>query len=351
MKEKILGNKEIDKSFTFDDVLVLPRYSEVLPREVDVSTYLTKKIKLNIPVISAAMDTVTEARLAVAIAQAGGIGIIHKNMPVSKQVEEIKYVKRSENSIIQDPYTLSPDQTIRETKDLMQEKNISGVPVVDKKGRLVGIITGRDMRSENDLSKKVESVMTKNVITGKENCTLAEAKKILLQHKIKKLPIVNKNGILTGLITYKDIQKEEANPHACKDERGRLRVGGAIGAGKDVLSHAKALIDAGVDVLVLDSAHGHSKGIIEATKQIKKSYPKVQLIVGNVATGEGALALARAGADGIKVGVGPGSICTTRIIAGIGVPQLSAIINAKDTLRKNKYDVPIIAEESDIVEI
>lgn len=344
MKDKILGNKEIDKSFTFDDVLVLPRYSEVLPREVDVSTYLTKKIKLNIPVISAAMDTVTEARLAVAIAQAGGIGIIHKNMPVAKQVEEIKYVKRSENSIILDPYTLSPNQTIRETQDLMQEKNISGVPVVDDKGKLVGIITGRDMRSENDLSKKVEQVMTKNVITGKENCTLTEAKKILLQHKIKKLPIVNKSGALIGLITYKDIQKEEANPHACKDERGRLRVGGAIGAGKDVLTHAKALIDAGVDVLVLDSAHGHSKGIIEATKQIKKSYPKVQLIVGNVATGEGALALAKAGADGIKVGVGPGSICTTRIIAGIGVPQLSAIINAKETLKRNKYDVPIIAD-------
>lgn len=344
MKGKIKENKEIKKSFTFDDVLVLPRYSEILPREVDISTQLTKKIKLNIPIVSAAMDTVTEARLAVAMAQAGGIGVIHKNMTLHRQVEEIKFVKRSENSIILDPHTLLQDQTLKEAKLLMQEKNISGVPVVDNKNKLIGILTGRDMRSEDDMSKKIKDIMTKNVITGPEKCTLHQAKKILLQHKIKKLPIVNKKGILTGLITYKDIQKEEANPNACKDERGRLRVGGAIGAGKDVVERAKSLIDAGVDVLVLDSAHGHSKGIIEATKKIKKMFPKVQLIVGNVATGLGALALAKAGADAIKVGVGPGSICTTRIIAGIGVPQLTAIINVKETLRKNKFDIPIIAD-------
>jgi IMP dehydrogenase len=344
MKSKSGKRQEIKESLTFDDVLVVPRYSEILPREVLINTQLTRKIKLNIPIVSAAMDTVTEARLAVAIAQAGGIGIIHKNMLIDMQVEQVRQVKRSENSIIQDPYTLSSEVTLKEATEYMRVKNTSGMPVIDKNGHVVGIITGRDLRSENDLQKKVNSVMTKKVITALEGCTPIEAKKILLKHKIKKLPIVNKYGILVGLITYKDIQKEEANPNACKDERGRLRVGAALGAGPNALPYAKALVDAGVDVLVLDSAHGHSKGIIDLTFKIKKTHPKIQLIVGNVATGAGAVALARAGADAIKVGVGPGSICTTRIIAGIGMPQLSAVMNAKVALDSAKLDIPIIAD-------
>lgn len=344
MKKKPLNNRQIEESLTFDDVLVLPRYSEVLPKEVKVSTRLTKKITLNIPIVSAAMDTVTESRLAVAIAQAGGIGIIHKNMPLLNQVDQVRQVKRSENSIIQDPYTLSPEATLKEATILMKEKGISGMPIVEKNGKLVGIITSRDMRSETDLSKSVSSIMSRNLITAPISCTLSQAKKILLQNKIKKLPIVDKNGILTGLITYKDIQKEEQNPNACKDERGRLRVGAAIGAGADVLTRAKALLDAGADVLVLDSAHGHSKGIIDATKKIKKAYPKAQLVVGNIATADAALALARAGASAIKVGVGPGSICTTRIIAGIGAPQLSAVMNVSKALAKAGFDIPVIAD-------
>jgi IMP dehydrogenase len=344
MKKKPSKYTPIEESLTFDDVLIIPRYSEILPRDVKVTTQLTKKISLNIPIISAAMDTVTEARLAVAVAQAGGIGIIHKNMPLSMQVDQVKHVKRSENSIIHDPYTLLPTATLKEATQLMREKGISGMPIVDQNGKLVGIITSRDMRSENDLSKKVSQIMTRDLVTAGESCTLTEAKKILLSRKIKKLPIINKKGILVGLITFKDIQKEEANPNACKDERGRLRVGAAIGAGPQALVSAEALIKAGVDVLVLDSAHGHSKGIIDALKQIKKKFPKAQVIVGNVATGEAGVALARAGADAIKVGVGPGSICTTRIIAGIGVPQLSAIMNVRDALDASKYDVPVIAD-------
>jgi IMP dehydrogenase len=344
MKNKVLKRAPIEESLTFDDVLIIPAYSETLPRDVSVESFLTKKIKINVPIVAAAMDTVTEARLAIALAQSGGIGIIHKNMPLSAQVDQVKHVKRSENSIIQDPYTLSSDSTLAEATNVMKEKGISGMPIIDAKGVLVGILTSRDMRSETDLSKKVSVVMSRNLITAPETCTLAMAKKVLLHNKIKKLPIVNKQGKLVGLITYKDIQKEEANPHACKDERGRLRVGAAIGVGSNVLESAGALLSAGADVLVLDSAHGHSKGIIEATKKIKKAYPKAQVIVGNVATGAGAVALAKAGADAIKVGVGPGSICTTRIIAGIGVPQLSAIMNAKEALSKAGYDVPIIGD-------
>jgi IMP dehydrogenase len=342
--KKVKSTKKIEESLTFDDVLVKPRYSEIHPKDTNVSTKLTKKINLNIPVISAAMDTVTEARLAVAIAQAGGIGIIHKNMSIEEQVEQVRFVKRSENSIISDPYILSPEDTLLEATNLMKEKNISGMPIVDKNRKLVGILTSRDMRSETDLSKKVSQIMTKDLIVVQEKCTLAQAKKILLAHKIKKLPIINKKGILVGLITYKDIEKEIANPNACKDEKGRLRVGAAIGANKDALRNAKALVSAGVDVLVLDSAHGHSKNIIDITKQIKKLHPKIDLIVGNVATGDGAVALAKAGADGVKVGVGPGSICTTRIVAGIGMPQLSAIIEAKNALKNNGYKIPIIAD-------
>lgn len=339
-----IKREEIRESLTFDDVLVVPRYSEVLPREVSTITQLTKKIKLNIPIISAAMDTVTEARLAIAIAQAGGIGIIHKNMPILEQVEQVRHVKRSENSIILDPYTLSPNITLREATEYMKKKKVSGMPVVEGGGKLVGIITGRDLRSETDLSQKVDKVMTKEVRTADEGCTLLEAKKILLQYKIKKLPIISSKGVLVGLITYKDIQNEEANPNACKDQRGRLRVGAAVGAGINALANVRALIEAGVDVLVLDSAHGHSRGIIDITSKIKKTYPKIQLIAGNVATGDGAVALAKAGADAVKVGVGPGSICTTRIIAGIGMPQLSAIMNVRAALEKSGYNIPIIAD-------
>ncbi len=344
MVKKLLKRAPIEESLTFDDVLIVPRYSEIHPRSVKTTTKLTKKITLNIPIISAAMDTVTEARLAVAIAQCGGIGIIHKNMPLALQVEQVRQVKRSENSIIHDPYTLEPTATLKDATDLMKEKGISGMPIVEKNGKLVGILTSRDMRSVTDLSKKISEVMTRNLVVVNEKCTLVQAKNTLLKNKIKKLPIVNKKGILIGLITYKDIQKEEANPNACKDERGRLRVGAAISVNKDALLHAKALVGAGVDVIVLDSAHGHSKNIIDTTHSIKKLYPKIQIIVGNIATGEGAVALARAGADAIKVGVGPGSICTTRIIAGIGVPQLSAIMNVKDALIRAKYDIPVIAD-------
>ncbi len=335
---------QIKESLTFDDVLIVPRYSEILPRDVNVSTKLTKSITLNIPIISAAMDTVTESRLAIAIAQTGGLGIIHKNMTVERQVMEVMSVKRSENAIIEDPFTLSPNATLEEARELMNSKKIGGTPIVDDKGMLVGIVTSRDLRSETNLQKKVQDIMTKNPTTASEGCSLAEAKKILEQGKIKKLPIVNKKGVLVGLITYKDICKAEEYPNACRDTRGRLRVGAAIGVGSDLLERTQALVEAGVDVLVLDSAHGESKGILEATKNIKSKYKNLQLIVGNVATGEGALSIARAGADAVKVGVGPGSICTTRIIAGIGVPQLSAIMDVSNALKEAKYEIPIIAD-------
>ncbi len=264
MKTKII------ESLTFDDVLVIPAYSEVLPRDVSTKTQLTKKITLNIPIISAAMDTVTESRLAIAVAQAGGLGIIHKNMPLARQVAEVKKVKRSENGIIQDPFTLNPDATILDAYELMKMHSIGGIPVVDTNNMLLGIVTDRDMRSEKDQSKSVSTVMTKNPVSVTGSCSLVEAKKILEQKKIKKLPVVDKNGILIGLITHKDIIKEETHPNACKDERGRLRVGAAIGVSADLMERVKALLDAGADVLVLDSAHGHSKGIIDATKNIKK---------------------------------------------------------------------------------
>jgi IMP dehydrogenase len=344
MKNKLSKREPVVESLTFDDVLVVPRYSEILPKDVSVVTHLTKKITLNIPIVSAAMDTVTESKMAIAVAQAGGIGIIHKNMSLEAQVDKIREVKRSENSIIQDPYTLSSEATLEYAREYMQEKGVSGMPIINESGKLVGIVTGRDMRSETNLSKKVKDVMTKDLITAPESCTLVQAKEILLKHKIKKLPIVNSKGILTGLVTYKDVQKEETHPHACKDERGRLRVGAAIGVGVDILARVKALIEAGVDVLVLDSAHGHSKGIIDATKTIKKAFPKTQVVVGNIATGAAAIALAKAGADAVKVGVGPGSICTTRIVAGIGVPQLSAVMNVADALKTIKSTIPVIAD-------
>ncbi len=334
----------MSESLTFDDVLVVPRYSEILPREVNVSTKLTKNITLNIPIISSAMDTVTESRLAIALAQAGGIGIIHKNMSAESQAFEVARVKRSENAIIEDPFKLDPNSTLAEARKLMNDKNIGGVPIVEENGMLVGIVTSRDLRSETNLEKKVKDIMTKNPVTAHEGCSLVDAREILEHNKIKKLPLVDKKGMLVGLITYKDILKSEAHPYACRDNRGRLRVGGAIGVNADTLERTAMLISAGVDVLVLDSAHGDSKGIVEATKNIKKHFPKVDLIVGNVATGEGAVAIARAGADAVKVGVGPGSICTTRIIAGVGVPQLTAIMNVCEALKDSKFDIPVIAD-------
>ncbi len=290
------------------------------------------------------MDTVTESRLAIAIAQNGGLGIVHKNMPIEKQAGKVRTVKRFENAIIEDPFTLNQDATLADANRLMKTKRIGGIPIVENDGKLVGIITGRDMSATKDFSKPVSSVMTKKLVTAREGCSMNEAKIILETNRIKKLPIVNKKGILIGLITYKDILNKEIYPDACKDMRGRLRVGAAIGVGSEMMERVEALIKADVDVLVLDSAHGHSKGIIDATKTIKKKYKNVQLIVGNIATAEGAIALARAGADAVKVGVGPGSICTTRVISGIGMPQLSAIMNARDGLKKIKSNIPIIAD-------
>jgi IMP dehydrogenase len=344
VSSKVVKRGPITESLTFDDVLVVPAYSDVLPRDVSIKTNLTKSIQLNVPIISAAMDTVTESKLAIAMAQNGGLGIIHKNMTIDRQASEVRAVKRFENAIIEDPFTLRSDATLADANKLMKIKNIGGVPILDNDGKLVGIITGRDMRATTDLSKPVASVMTRDLVTAGEGCSMNEAKKILESNRIKKLPIVDKAGKLVGLITYKDVLNKEIYPDACKDSRGRLRVGAAIGVSTDMMERVEALMDAGVDVMVLDSAHGHSKGIIDATKKIKSKFKNAQLVVGNVATGDGAVALARAGADAVKVGVGPGSICTTRIISGIGVPQLSAVSNAVEALRKAKLNIPVIAD-------
>lgn len=336
-------NKLAGESLTFDDVLVLPRYSEILPREVDTATQLTRNIRINVPIVSAAMDTVTESTMAIAMARAGGIGMIHKNMSILQQAKEVVKVKRSESGMIQNPITLSGDASLNDALKLMKEHHIGGIPVVDSKGMLVGIITNRDLRFEKNTNKKVKDVMTKeNVVTGKEGTDLIKAEAILQKHKIEKLPIVDKKGYLVGLITYKDIQKVKSHPKACKDKFGRLLVGAAVGITADTLDRVKALVDAEVDVITLDTAHGHSKGVINELKKIKKAFPGLEVIVGNIATGAAAKALADAGADAIKVGVGPGSICTTRIIAGIGVPQLSAIMDSAAAVQG--MGVPIIAD-------
>ena len=336
--------KIVYEAYTFDDLLLEPAYSEVLPKDVDVSTWLTPKIKLNIPLISAAMDTVTESRMAISIAREGGIGVIHRNMSIEEQVKEVERVKKSESGMIYDPVTVSPDTPIKQDLKLMEEYKISGIPVVEGKERkLLGIVTNRDLRFESDLSRPVREVMTtENLITAKPGITLEEAKKILHQHRIEKLLIVDEEFCLKGLITIKDIEKIIKYPNACKDELGRLRVGAAIGVGKDRLAHAEALLKAGCDVLFIDSAHGHTKNVIETIKEIKHHFPNCQLVAGNVATAEGAGALIKAGADGIKVGIGPGSICTTRIVAGIGVPQLTAIHNC--AVVAEKYGIPVIAD-------
>ena len=335
-------NKVIKEGLTFDDVLLVPQKSQVTPDMIDLKTRLTKNITLNIPLMSAAMDTVTESAMAIAVAREGGIGVIHKNMTIEAQATEVDKVKRSEHGIITDPFYLSPDHTLEEADKLMGKYRISGVPIcVDKK--LIGIITNRDLRFEEDFSKKIGDVMTKeNLITAPSGTTLSEAQEILRHHKIEKLPIVDKNGFLKGLITIKDIEKSVKYPNAAKDINGRLLVAAAIGVTKDILERAKALADAQVDAFVLDSAHGHSKNILDAVSLVKKEFPHISLIAGNIATGEAAEDLIKAGADAIKVGIGPGSICTTRVVAGIGVPQITAVNDVYEVAKK--YDIPVIAD-------
>lgn len=336
-------SKFVAEGLTYDDVLLIPAYSEVLPREVDTSSFLTKKIRLNIPLVSAAMDTVTEAQLAIAMAQAGGLGMLHKNMSISKQAEEVRKVKRSESGMIQDPVTLNEDAIVADALKIIKEYKIGGIPVVSNDGKLKGIITNRDLRFQKESSRPVSEVMTKvNLITAPKGTTLTQAEEILQNHKIEKLPVVDKDGVLIGLITFKDIQKFKNFPNACKDELGRLRVGAAVGVTPDTMERVDALVKAGVDVIAIDTAHGHSKGVIDKLKEVKAKYPDLQVIAGNIATGEAAKALADAGADGVKVGIGPGSICTTRIIAGVGVPQLYAVYEAAKALRGT--GVPVIAD-------
>ncbi|MHB1277306.1 MAG: IMP dehydrogenase [Bacteroidia bacterium] len=336
-------NKIIGESLTFDDVLVVPAYSDILPREVNTSTKLTRDLSINIPIVSAAMDTVTESGLAIVLAQVGGIGILHKNMSIEKQALEVRRVKRSESGMIVDPITLSPDDTIGTALEIMKENKIGGIPVVTAGKKLVGILTNRDLRFEHDRERKVKDVMTsENLITAPMGTSLQQAEEILKQYRIEKLPVVDQYGIITGLITYKDILKHSDNPLANKDSLGRLMVGAAVGIKAETLERVEALVAAGVDVITIDTAHGHSVYVAQELKRVKAKFPDLQIIVGNVATGAAAKHLADAGADAVKVGVGPGSICTTRIIAGIGVPQLSAIMDAAHAL--NGTGIPIIAD-------
>ena len=330
------------QGLTFDDVLLIPRKSDVLPSNVDLSTNITKKIKLNIPLMTAAMDTVTESPMAIAIAREGGIGIIHKNMSVEEQAIEVDKVKRSENGVIADPFYLSPENTLEDADKLMGKFKISGVPVTEG-GKLVGIITNRDLRFENDFSKKIkESMTSENLITAPAGTTLAQAQEILRKHKIEKLPLTDENGMLKGLITIKDIEKSVRYPNSCRDSSGRLVAGAGVGITANMMDRVKALVDASVDLIVLDSAHGHSQNIINAVDKIKSAYPDLQLVAGNIATPEAAEDLIKAGADAVKVGIGPGSICTTRVVAGIGVPQITAINDVYECAKK--YGIPIIAD-------
>ncbi|MFR6023087.1 MAG: IMP dehydrogenase [Oscillospiraceae bacterium] len=337
------NNRIVGEGLTFDDVLLVPAESNVLPPDVDLSTNLTKSIKLNIPIMSAAMDTVTEYRMAIAIAREGGIGVIHKSMPIDMQAEQVDMVKRSENGVITNPFYLGPDNTLGEADALMGKFRISGVPIVDKSGKLIGIITNRDMKFEEDMSRPISDVMTsEHLVTGREGTTLEEAKEILRRHKIEKLPIVDEEFHLKGLITIKDIEKVVKYPNSAKDRHGRLLCAAAIGVTNDILDRAGALVAAGADALVLDSAHGHSANIMRCVGLVKEHFPDVGLIAGNVATAEGTEALIKAGADCVKVGIGPGSICTTRVVSGIGVPQITAIMQSAEMA--DKYGVPIIAD-------
>ncbi len=334
--------KIIGESITFDDVLLVPSYSEVIPNEVDLSTYLTKTVRLNIPMMSASMDTVTEHRMAIAMARQGGIGIIHKNMSIAAQAEEVDKVKRSENGVITDPFYLSPEHTLAEANELMGKFRISGVPITEGK-KLVGIITNRDLKFETDFTKKIkESMTSESLITAKEGITLEEAKKILAKARKEKLPIVDDNFNLKGLITIKDIEKQIKYPMSAKDEKGRLLCGAGVGITSNVLERVEALIKAQVDVIVLDSSHGHSANVIRCLKMIKEAYPELPVIAGNIATGQAARDLIEAGADAVKVGIGPGSICTTRVVSGIGVPQVSAIMDCYEVAKE--YGIPVIAD-------
>ncbi len=339
----IFNEKFTAEGFTYDDVLLLPAYSEVLPREVDTSTQFSRNIRLNIPIVTAAMDTVTDSVMAIAIAQEGGIGVLHKNMSIEDQATEVKKVKRAENGMILDPITLQEGALVMDAFNIIKEYKIGGIPVVDKNNKLVGIVTNRDLRFERDLNKPIAEIMTsENLITTTEFTDFEKAADILQEYKIEKLPVVDKDYKLVGLITYKDIIKIKARPNACKDERGRLRVAAAVGVTNDLVERVQALVTNGVDAIVIDTAHGHSKGVMDAARLFKKNFPDIDLIVGNVGTAQAAKDLMAVGIDGIKVGIGPGSICTTRIIAGIGIPQLSAVFEVANVLKGS--GIPVIAD-------
>ena len=337
-----IDERVLPTGLTFDDVLLVPAYSEVLPREVSTQARFSRNITLNIPIVSAAMDTVTEATLAIALAREGGIGVIHKNMSIAAQAAHVRRVKRAENGMIDDPVTIARENTVGDALDMMRENKIGGIPVVDNDGMLIGIVTNRDLRFQSDMERKIEEVMTKENIVTTHETDLKSAAKVLLENKIEKLPVVDNNGKLIGLITYRDITKLKDNPMACKDAKGRLRVAAGIGITPDAMDRVAALVAEEVDAVVLDSAHGHTKGVVDLLRKIKSTYPKLDVVVGNIATAEAAKYLIENGADGIKVGIGPGSICTTRIIAGVGVPQLSAIYDASTEAKK--AGVPIIAD-------
>ena len=338
-----IADKVVMEGITFDDVLLIPAYSEVLPREVSLSTKFSRNIDLKIPFVTAAMDTVTEAPMAIAIAREGGIGVIHKNMSIEEQARQVAIVKRAENGMIYDPVTINPWKTVKDALDMMAEYHVGGIPVVDKDNKLVGIVTNRDLRFQTDMDRKISDVMTKdNLIVTHQQADLDSAASILLEHKIEKLPVVDENNNLIGLITYKDITKAKDKPMACKDAKGRLRVAAGVGVTADTFQRMEALVKAGVDAIIIDTAHGHSKGVIEKVREAKAAFPDVDIVVGNIATGEAARALVEAGADAVKVGIGPGSICTTRIVAGVGVPQLSAVYDVACALEGT--DVPLIAD-------
>lgn len=336
------SNKIIGEGLTYDDVLLVPSYSEVIPREVRVNSRFSRNIPINIPIVSAAMDTVTEANMAIAMAQEGGIGVLHKNMTIEQQAGEVLKVKRSENGMISNPITLRKDAIVKDALNMMRDYSIGGIPIVDENNHLIGIVTNRDLRFERNIKRPITEVMTKEVITAPQHTDFEQAADILQQHRIEKLPVVDKQGRLVGLITYRDIIKLKERPNACKDSMGRLRVAAGIGFTKDMFDRIDAVISAGVDALVLDSAHGHSANVINALKDIKKKYKNVDVVCGNIATSEAAIALKEAGADAVKVGIGPGSICTTRIIAGIGMPQLTAVLNVCQALKDT--DIPVIAD-------
>ena len=340
---KVASERFLGEALTYDDILLVPAYSEVLPNEVDVSGKLTAKININIPIISAAMDTVTESAMAIAMAHEGGIGFIHKNMSIALQAAEVKKVKRSESGMIHDPVTLYKEALVRDALEIMREYKIGGIPVITKDHILVGICTNRDLRFEKNPDRPISEIMTRdNLVTATGSINLKKAEDILQEYKIEKLPVVDKKGKLVGLITYKDILKIKSKPLACKDEFGRLRVGAAIGITANFLERTKALVDAGVDVITLDTAHGHSKGVVDALKKVKKEFPGLQVIVGNIATADAAKMLVKAGADAVKVGIGPGSICTTRVIAGVGVPQFSAVFQVAQAVKES--GIPVIAD-------